>query len=250
MQFSSARMIGGALGGVAVATWGVSGTAFVNAISFLPAIAVLAVIRPAYATVRRPSARTSLMSELRAGVDYARSTVPIRRVVLIFGAASLFGLNWQVALPLVARFVLHRQVAGFGELMAALGAGSLVGALLVARDRRATEGRLVVGGLALGSALVLIGFSQAYLATLLLVAAGGVAGIMVSVTANTRLQLLAPDHLRGRVMGIYVLLMGGTTPIGALLLGEISAHFGPQVGLVVFGAATITAVGFLGLRQR
>jgi hypothetical protein len=44
--------------------------------------------------------------------------------------------------------------------------------------------------------------------------------------------------------------MGGTTPIGALLLGEISAHFGPQVGLVVFGAATITAVGFLGLRQR
>lgn len=250
VQFSSARMIGGALGGVSVAFWGVSGTALVNAASFLPAIAVLTLIRPAYATIRQASTHTSVFSELRTGVEYALSTVPIRRVVLIFGVTSLFGLNWQVALPLVARFMLHRQVTGFGDLMAALGAGSLLGALFVARDRRATERRLIAGGLALGAALVLIGSSHSYPVTLVLVAAGGVAGIMVSVTANTRLQLLVPDHLRGRVMGIYVLLMGGTTPIGAFLLGEISAHFGPAVGIVVFGVATLATVGFLAVFRR
>jgi MFS family permease len=229
VQFSSARMIGGALGGVSVAFWGVSGTALVNAASFLPAIAVLTLIRPAYATIRQASTHTSVFSELRTGVEYALSTVPIRRVVLIFGVTSLFGLNWQVA---------------------ALGAGSLLGALFVARDRRATERRLIAGGLALGAALVLIGSSHSYPVTLVLVAAGGVAGIMVSVTANTRLQLLVPDHLRGRVMGIYVLLMGGTTPIGAFLLGEISAHFGPAVGIVVFGVATLATVGFLAVFRR
>jgi hypothetical protein len=73
--------------------------------------------------------------------------------------------------------------------------------------------------------------------------------MVTSITANTRLQLLTPDHLRGRVMGIYVLLMGGTTPIGAFLLGELAGHFGTGVALVVFGATTTAVVGAIGLRR-
>jgi MFS family permease len=151
--------------------------------------------------------------------------------------------------PLVARFVLHRSVTGFGDLMAALGAGSLLAAVALARDRRATEHRLIAGGLALGAALVLLGLSRWYWLSVLLLMAGGVAGITASVTANTRLQLLAPDELRGRVMGIYVLLMGGTTPAGALLFGEIAGHASPEAALVAFGAATVAAVAAIGLRR-
>jgi MFS family permease len=250
IQFNSARMIGGAIGGIAVATIGVAGTAFLNAASFIPAIVVLILIRPIHTVARTRSGRASIAADLRAGFAYARRTVPIRRVVLIFGFASLFGLNWQVALPLTARYLLDRQVTGFGDLMAALGAGSLLGALLLARDRRASERRLVIGGLGLGSALVLLGVSHWYGASLAIVALGGVAGIMVSITANTRLQLLTPDHLRGRVMGIYVLLMGGTTPIGAFVLGELSGHFGPRTALIAFGSATIITVGLMAFRQR
>lgn len=73
--------------------------------------------------------------------------------------------------------------------------------------------------------------------------------MVASITANTRLQLLTPDHLRGRVMGIYVLLMGGTTPIGAFLLGELAGHFGTEVALVVFGATMAAVVGAMGLRR-
>ncbi len=252
VQFNSARMIGAALGGLAVAAWGVSSALFVNAASFLPAIAVLAMIRPAYASLDRARPSTSLLAELRAGVHYVRTNSSVRRVVLVFGVASLLGLNWQVALPIVARFLLHRQVTGFGGLMAAFGAGSLVAALLLARDRRATDRRLVTGGLGLGGAIVLIGLSPWYPVSLVLVAAGGLASIVVSVTASTRLQLLAPDELRGRVMGIYTLLMGGTTPIGAFLLGEVTGHLGAEVGLVSFGAATTLAVATvaLGLGRR
>lgn len=249
VQFNSARMIGGALGGVFVATVGVAGTALLNAVSFLPAIAVLALIRPAHTVLRARADRGSVVGELRDGFAYALSNPAIRRVILIFGVASLFGLNWQVALPLIARYLLDRPVTAFGDLMAALGAGSLVGAILLTRNRRATEYRLVAGGLALGGSLILLGVSQWYGLSLALVAIGGAAGITVSVTANTRLQLLVPDRLRGRVMGIYVLLMGGTTPIGAFLLGEISGHFGPRTGLIVFGAATAAAVGFFGMRH-
>ena len=253
VQFNSARMIGGALGGVAVAAWGVSGALVLNAASFLPAIVVLALIRPAHRMRRAGSSGEAVLSELRTGFRYVADTAPVRRVVLIFGVASLIGLNWQVVLPLVARFVVHRQVTGFGELMAFFGAGSLVAAVLLARDRRASEHRLVAGGVALGVTLMLLGLSQWYAASLALVAAGGAASIVVSITANTRLQLLAPDRLRGRVMGIYVLLMGGTTPIGALLLGQVSGHFSPEVALVAFGATTAAAVGAIGaihLRRR
>ncbi|MHB1784451.1 MAG: MFS transporter [Acidimicrobiales bacterium] len=78
----------------------------------------------------------------------------------------------------------------------------------------------------------------------------GIAGVVTSITANTRLQLLTPNHLRGRVMGIYVLLMGGTTPVGSFILGEVAGHLGTGVALVVFGAATAGGVGLIATLRR
>lgn len=251
VQFNAARMLGGAVGGLAVAAWGISGALFLNAASFVPILVVLVLIRPANAPRRHVGARATAASELREGLAFALATTPVRRVVLVFAIVGLLGFNWQVAVPLVARFVLHRRAAGFGDLMAALGAGSLVAAVAVARDQRASERRLLLGSIALGAALVALGLSRSYPTSLAILAAAGIAGVVTSITANTRLQLLTPDRLRGRVMGIYVLLMGGTTPIGSLLLGEVAGHFGTGVALVAFGGTTAVAVGLVGaLRHR
>ena len=249
VQFNTARMLGGAVGGLAIAAWGIDGALFLNAASFLPIVGVLAAIRPAHGVARSGLSQRSGFSELRQGLAYALQTTPVRRVVALFAVVGLLGFNWQVAVPLLARFVLHRSVTGFGDLMAAIGAGSLLAAVALARDRRATEGRLTVGGVALGGVLVALGFSRSYPVSLVLLGLGGIAGIVTSITANTRLQLLTPDHLRGRVMGIYVLLMGGTTPIGAFVLGELAGHLGTGVALVIFGATTALAVGAIGLRR-
>ncbi len=245
IQFNGARMIGGAVGGLAIAAWGIAGALFLNAASFLPIVAVLWVVRPRYSAAKSKHAPNSAFFELREGLSYAWSTVSVRRVVVLFTAIGLFGFNWQLVVPLLARFTLHRQATGFGDLMAALGAGSLVGAVLLASNRNASERRLTLGGLALGIVLVLLGLVHSYVAALLLLAVGGFAAIVASVTTNTRLQLLTPDALRGRVMGIYVLLMGGTTPIGAFLLGEIAGHLGVEAGIVAFGAATAIAVAVI-----
>ncbi|MGC8626388.1 MAG: MFS transporter [Acidimicrobiales bacterium] len=248
-QFNTARMIGGAVGGLAITAWGVSGAVFLNAASFLPIIGVLAVLRPAHAAAREHLARASAPAELRQGLAFAWSNRQVRRVVAIFGVVGLLGFNWQVAVPLVARFVLHRSAADFGDLMSGLGAGSLVAAVALTRYRRASERRLVVGGLALGAVLVVLGLSRWYWATLALMVVGGMVGIVASITANTRLQLLTPEHLRGRVMAIYVLLMGGTTPIGSFVLGEMAGHFGTGTALVCFGAATVAGVAAFGARR-
>lgn len=249
VQFNSARMIGGAVGGIAVSVWGISGALFFNATTFLPIVVVLMTIRPQHIS-HGAATRSSALSEVGQGLAYAWKTVPIRRVVVLFGVVGLLGFNWQVAVPLIARFVLHRSVTGFGGLMGAMGAGSLVAAVVIARNRHASERRLAVGGIALGAVLVALGLSHWYLVSLLLMVAGGFAGIVTSVTANTRLQLLTTDELRGRVMGIYVLLMGGTTPVGAFLLGQIAGYFGTGTALVTFGAITSVTVGAITLRRR
>ncbi|MGC8481741.1 MAG: MFS transporter, partial [Acidimicrobiales bacterium] len=247
VQFNAARMIGAAIGGVTVAVWGVSGTLFLNAASYLPAIAVLLLIRPVH-TLPRPLARGgSVAQELVSGFRYVRRTPKVLRVVLIFGGASLIGLNWQVVLPLVARFVVHQQATGLGALMAAFGVGSLTAAVMLTQTRRVTMRRLIAGGMVLGISLVLLGWSRTYLLSLVVVALGGAASIVLAVTTNTSLQLYVPDHLRGRVMGIYVLLMGGTTPVGAYVFGAVSSRLGPEPTLIAFGLATMFIVGISSL---
>ena len=248
VQFNTARMLGGAVGGLAIATWGIDGALYLNAASFLPIIVILATIHPAYGADHPTASGRSVYGDLRRGLSYALHAASVRQVLVLFAVIGLLGFNWQVAVPLLARFVLHRSATGFGDLMAAIGAGSLAGAVVLARDRRATETRLAIGGVALGLDLVALGFTHSYPVSLLLLGLGGVAGIVTSITANTRLQLLTPDRLRGRVMGIYVLLMGGTTPIGAFVLGELAGHLGTGVALIIFGATTAVAVTVLGLR--
>ena len=250
VQFNAARMIGGAVGGLAIAAWGVSGALFLNSASFVPIVVVLIVVRPAHVAKHSAPAGSSAMTELREGLAYALTTTSIRRVVVLFAAVGLFGFNWQVAVPLVARFVLHRQVTGFGDLMAALGAGSLVASLVMVKNQRATERRLIVSAVAMGVVLVALGWSRSYPLSLILLGLGGVAGVVTQITANTRLQILTPNHLRGRVMGIYVLLMGGTTPIGSFLLGELAGHFGTGLALVVFGTVTVAAIGAIAFARR
>jgi MFS family permease len=249
VQFNTARMIGGAVGGLAVAAWGVSGALFFNAATFLPILVVLMVIRAAHAAPR-PAAHASVLADLRAGLDYALRTNPVRRVVLVLGVVGLLGYNWQVAVPLIARFMLHRQVTGYGALMSALGAGSLAAAILLARDQRASEHRLMAGAVVLGGVLAALGLSYSYPASLVLLAVGGFAGLVATITANTRLQMLTPDELRGRVMGIYVLLMGGTTPVGAFAFGEIAGHLSTGDALIAFGATTVVTVGAIWLYRR
>ena len=248
IQFNLARMVGGAVGGITVAWWGIPGALFLNAASYVPAIVVLALIRPLAVTVRRRPADGRLVHELADGLRYAVRTPSVRPVVALFGVVGLLGFNWSVALPLLA-VALHGGVTGFGTLMSALGAGSLMAGVFVARNRRPSERRLAAGGLGLGALLALLGLTSWYGLSLALMVVAGFSGVVAAVTANTLLQLRTPDELRGRVMSIYVLLMGGTTPIGAFLLGTIAGGWGIQVGLVVFGGLTMLGIGAIVLRM-
>jgi hypothetical protein len=171
-------------------------------------------------------------------------------VVLLFGAVSLLASNWQVAVPLIARFVLHGSATNFGALLGSFGAGALLAAVFIARQRAATERGLVAWAIGLGGVLVFIGLSSSYPLSLALLGVAGAVTVVTTVTANTRLQLLSPDHLRGRVMAVYVVLVGGTTGVGGFLLGELAQGIGTRPALIAAGGASLVTIAGVGRAQR
>jgi len=146
--------------------------------------------------------------------------------------------------PLVARDVLNLGAHGFGLLMSALGAGAVVGGFGVALLRRGLPplSFLVGSAATLCAGLVALalvgrfGFAAAVLALL------GCCQILFTTGCNTTLQLIAPNELRGRVMGLYTVTFAGMTPFGSLLVGVIAERFGVRVACAAGGAAGLLGV--------
>jgi MFS family permease len=244
--FNAARIIGPAIGGVTIALFGVDGTFYLNSASFLPVIVALLMMRPSeFFPVERGSGR--MFTQLREGIDFAFRTPAVLLILILMAAVGTFGYNFSTALPLLARFVLHTGSVGFGAMTAVLGVGSLLAALSIAYTRHAGERQILIGGAVFSLLLIAVGVSRWYPLTLFLLMLMGVSGIVFTASANTRLQLLSPGHLRGRVMSLYVLLFMGTTPVGAFLLGNVADRIGVQKAIVLFGALSAfgVALGFL-----
>jgi MFS family permease len=146
-------------------------------------------------------------------------------------------------LPLIARYVLDQGSAGLGFMTAAVGLGALIAALALAGRDRVTIRTLFVGGTAFAVLLALVALSQWYAATLVFLLLLGIANTTFAATANTTLQLVAPDHLRGRVMGLYMLLFAGSTPIGGYLTGLMAEHLGVSTAIFINATMCLAGVG-------
>ncbi len=227
-MFNAARLMGPAVGGLVIATAGVKGAFLLNGISFLPVIAGLMVMNPAgfYAMNKPVGRRVNPLAELHEGLAYAFRTPAVLLIVILVAIIGMFGYNFTVMLPLVDRFVLGRGAAELGFLTAAVGLGALSSALLLASRKAATKFTLFAGAAAFAALLAAVALSHWYYVTLPILLFLGMASTAFAATANTSLQLATPDHLRGRVMALYMLLFAGSTPIGAFFTGFVAEHLG------------------------
>src|SRR5713226_3328825 len=240
--FNGARVVGPAAAGLLVARYGTAAAFLFNGLSFLAVIAALAAIRTAGAP--RPPSGLGMGAEIAEGVRYALGTP---RIALVFGlllSVSLFVVNMNVLVPLIARNVLHEGAHGFGLLMAALGVGAVMGALTVAGLARGRPPLGFVVGPAIAAALLLVGLSFVHhfgLAAAVLMALG-FSQIVFMTSCNTTVQLTVPDELRGRIMGLYALVFAGMTPIGALIMGTVAEHWGVSRACAVGGGAGLLLI--------
>jgi MFS family permease len=259
-MFNGARVIGPAIGGVLIGVIGVAGCFAVNALSFLAVLIALLLMRevelhPAPRGVRPRSIR-AVATSLAEGLHYVRSTPIVALCVFVIGVISGVAMNFNVIIPPLARLTLQIGAPGLGALMAAVGFGSLAGALTVAALREPRRSMIVIGGALLGAFSVAAGAaasSDSVLAvplTALALFGAGFGAISMAATANASIQTTTPPALRGRVMSVYTTVFAGSTPIGGLATGAVVAALGATGALGVAGALAVAAAAFAAYRWR
>ena len=240
--FNAARVAGPAIGGLLIARYGIALAFLLNAISFLAVVITLAAVRAGSEAM--PRRGTTIREELVDGILYAIRTPMVALILGLVFAVSTFAMNHGVLVPLYAREVLHEGVHVFGLLMASLGAGAVVGAIAVAMfgNGRPPLSSVVIPGLGVALAIVTLGFVRhfALAATILFVV--GIMQIIFQNGCNTIVQVTVPDELRGRVMGVYMMVFAGATPLGASLIGSVAEGAGVPAACIVGGSLALVGV--------
>ncbi|GAC1564789.1 MAG: MFS transporter [Ktedonobacteraceae bacterium] len=247
--FNMARIVGPAIGGLIIAILGVAPLFLLNAISFIAVIVGLALIDMKklhglsnLESSKQDRPKLTTWQSLREGLDYVGRTPAVFLVMALIGVVSLFGINFNVVLPLFATAVLHSGAAGFGFLSSAFGLGSLIAALWIAWGNNKPSIRfMVLSALAFCVLEIFFALSPIYPLSLALIASVGFAEIALSAVANTTVQTIAPDHLRGRVMSVYMMVFAGSVPLGNLFAGGLAHLYGAPVSLLVGGGLSLIA---------
>jgi MFS family permease len=233
--FNLSRVIGPAIAGALIAAAGVGVCFVVNALSFLAVLAGLLLMRKEELFPVERGAPATLLRDIREGLAYARRSPEVRIVLLMVAVISTVGFNFHVILPLLASNRLDSGPEVFGLLSACFGAGALVGALMAAALARASWKALLAGTIGFSLSLLLLApVSSAPLAGALLVVAGA-SFTLWTANSNSILQLSAPDHLRGRVMSLFLFAFAGLAPLGGLLAGWLVDVGGTPLAFAVAG---------------
>ena len=247
-QFQLSRVVGPALAGIAFKLFGLAGCFFANGVSFVAVVAALWVVRPGRANTAAHSVRDrrALWHDLIDGFRYVRNRPRVSALLLLSGVNSLFGAPYFTLVPIYARNIFHLGETGLAVMMGTAGAGAFMGALLVAYlgDFR-RKGWLVLGGsIAFGVFIANFALSAQLILSLVFLFGVGFSLVVCVATINTLLQKLVTDQMRGRVMSMFILSFLGTMPIGNIVAGAASNHFGPQHTLAAGGIiVSVVATG-------
>ena len=250
-SFNLGRITGPAVAGLVISAVGTPVAFVVNAASFVAVLAGLKLMRPAELRPAPPVPRQR--GQLRQGLRYVRSQPRLWMLMLLVFFVATFGMNFQVTTALMSRGVFHTGAGAFGLASTAFAVGALGGSLLAAGRRRPGLRLLLLTAFAFGLMEAVAGLMPAYLSFVAALVPTGLALLTFNTAANAVTQLSTSPEMRGRVMGLYLLVFLGGTPLGAPLIGWLAQQFGPRMSLVAGGlvsAAAAVGVGAILARSR
>jgi MFS family permease len=244
-----ARMAGPAVAGIVIATAGVTPCFLLNALSF--AAMIVALRRMAPADLDTPPRAPREAGALRASLRYVARTPELAVPLAMMALVGTLSFNFQVLLPLLARFTFDGGPQTYALLVTSMGAGSVAGALIAGTRGRVTTQLLVGSSAAFGAFTMLAAAAPTLpLAATALVLVGA-ASVTFAAGVNSTLQLVVEPQMRGRVLALYSVVFLGSTPIGAPIAGALSEVAGPRAGLMLGAlAAVLAAVGAYALLRR
>jgi MFS family permease len=241
--FNSARVTGPAIAGIVMALVGIGYCFLINGISYIAVVVALLMMR--LGKIERPKQTGSFYRRITAGFSYVRSDKRVFGLMALLTIVGVFGFSYTRILPAFARDIFGAKDVGFAQMLTFNGFGAIAGSLIVATLAPRGHGRrlLFIGALIFCLALTGFSFATEFSAGLVLLAVVGTGLIMFFVTANTLVQSVVPDEFRGRVMGVWGLVFGGSMPLGSFLAGAGAEYIG--LGLTVRIGAIVCAVAVL-----
>jgi MFS family permease len=248
---SGARIIGPGIGGVMIAVWG-SGVCFAaTSIAYVAATVGLLLLRPEQFYPRRMAPRTAVFRQLAEGLRYSFSTPTLSVNMILAGFYGTFAYNWALVLPLFARYALDAGAEGFVALNMAMGAGSTLGAFLLATRIKPSMRLLLAAAAFFGASILVLAQAPNLPVALALLVLVGILSVAFNATNNTLLQVEAREELRGRVLSLYMFLMIGTTPFGSVATSLVADNFDVRLALQVNAALCLfgLVVAMLFLRR-
>jgi MFS family permease len=246
-MFNGARVVGPAIAGILVASIGEGWCFFANAVSFIAVIVGLLLMKIA---PRKHEPHVSMGEHIVEGFRFAQRTTPVRNLLYLVGLISLAGVPYTVLMPIFADRILHGGAWGLGLLMGATGVGAMVGALtLASRTGVRGLGRIAAYSAAgFGASLVIFAFSRNFIFSMIILVPVGFTLMTQMACANTLIQSMVPDRLRGRMMALYSMMFMGMAPLGGLFGGIVADWIGAPWAVAIGGMACVCAAGIFYLR--
>jgi len=240
-----ARIIGPAVAGALILTVGLAPCFLINGGSYLAVIAALAAMR--VEDLRRSPRQPRRGGQLREGLRYVRTTPGLLVPLLMMAVVGTLTYEFQVILPLLARFTFGGDAGTFSAMTVCMGAGAVVGGLITAAARKRRPTALATTAIAFGTVQMAAALAPRLWLALALLVLVGAASISFLALGNATLQLTSAPHMRGRVMALWGVAFMGSTPIGGPLMGWIGEHVGPRYALGL-GALAALLSGLLAYR--
>ncbi len=234
------RVVGPALAGIVILSFGIAAPFWLDAFSNLGVIAVMIWWRPP-ARPRHALPAEHVSSAMRAGLRYVRNNPRLRATLIRSVGFFLPASAYWALLPLVARSQLHGGPTLYGILLGAIGASAVGGAFLLPRFKaKSGAGRVVAAGeIGTGVSLLLFGLANHAAVAVLACAIAGASWIIVLATLNVSAQTALPDWVRGRGLAIYVAVFFGTMSVGSIFWGFVAQHAGLPIAHFIAAAGAI-----------
>jgi MFS family permease len=235
----AARIVGPGVAGILIATVGVVPCFALNAFTFVAMIFALWRMDPS--RLQAPPVAEREPGAIRAGLRYVLRTPELMVPLALMALVGTLGFNFQVVLPLLARFSFDSGAMTYAALVSAMAVGSIAGALINGHRGETGPRLIAAGALAFGVSALLAAAMPSLALEIPMLAVLGAASVTFAATINSTLQLAVSPEMRGRVMALYSVVFLGSTPIGAPLTGWLAQNYDPRVALVLAGISGLSA---------
>lgn len=240
--FNSARIIGPAIGGVAISIFGIGPVFLINSLSYGAALYALFSMRPQDLFRPEPGMLKATDARVRDGLRYVWRRPDLVLPMVLIAVVGGFGFNFQLTLAVLAKNTFHTSAATFGLLTTALAVGALGGALAGSTRRARPSVYVVIGAAIMFGLLELVtGFGPGYWTVAALLVPTGFFMIFFAQASNQRIQMGTDPVMRGRVIALYMVVFLGTTPICAPMVGWLAEQFGARSGVWLGGLISAAA---------